>query len=386
MFKAFLSVVCFLIFSGTHPRAEARDTRPVRVYTVVQAVDERLPTIPRALLRDSLRTAEEWLDRWYGLKVKFRIDRTVPVEDYMRGHLARVPVPVDWKKYPYALDGSDSASRFLAQQITVLQGLSMDSIRSYVPDDVKPLITSTSEAAENLLRLYETKLERWRRLSTPRGVKYFDTAFPQKHSYWWWERVFESQWPDSIANPVIVTNGLLLDDALGDAPPHSLIRGGLLNGFSEEESPQVIVSAFPILTDITEVADLRDTAIPSRKTRVQALAHIIAHELGTHAIQGYKDVYDHTACLAVPTSGLAYEATLRNLFSSPPCRREHPRLNRRACLADRYQNMAFRFLDMHDTGAALQAVQKALEVDSSRVVLKMMMKQLKAGKGTKEAK
>jgi hypothetical protein len=145
---------------------------------------------------------------------------------------------------------------------------------------------------------------------------------------------------------------MFLDDALSDAPPHSLLRGGLLNGMAEEESPQAIISTFPILTDVSSLSDLRDTTEFSPKDRVLALAHIIAHEFGAHVIQGYRDVYDHDACLAVPTSGLAYVSTLRRLLAGPPCKREHPLIDRRTCLVDRHESMAHRFIEIKDYAAA----------------------------------
>lgn len=363
-----------LIFPVPTLAADTPTARPA--FRVVQVVDQRLPRVSDEILKEALRIASNWIEVWYHKRVRFELVRTEPIDSYMNAHLQKLPVPGKWKGFPYALDGSDSAARFLGQQVSGLRQQSLESLKSYVPESIKPLITSPEAAAQNLLRAYEEKLSVWKNIRTKMGVAFFDTSFPIKHSYWHWERVFESVRPDSVADHLIITNVMLLDDALSDAPPHSLLRGGLLNGMAEEESPQAIISTFPILTDVPSLADLRDTAEFSPKDRVLALAHIIAHEFGAHVIQGYRDVYDHDACLAVPTAGLAYVSTLRRLHSGPPCVREHPRIDRRINLIIRHENMAHRFLEIKDYAAAKSSVERALALDPKRPLLKLMLRQL----------
>lgn len=368
---------CGIFLTAGH----AMETGPVQpACRVVLAIDPRLPSASPAVVREALRIASNWIEVWYRKKVRFNIDRTESVDSYLAAQFQRLPVLDDWKRFPYALDGSDTVYRFVSQQTTALEGESIPVLQSYVPPAVRPLITSPSAAARNLLELYDQKLRIWKSLRTLTGAPFFDTVHFQKHSYWHWERAFESLSPEQVTDHLIITNVMLVDDALSDAPPHSLLRGGLLNGMAEEECPQAVVSTFPILTDIPAVADLRDTTEFSAKDRVLALAHIIAHEFGAHVIQGYKDVYDHDACLAVPTSGLAYRSTLNRLLRGSPCRRDHPLLNRRGSLADRYENLARRYVDIKRYAEAREAVKRAVEIEPNRPLLKQLLRQLEARK------
>ncbi len=351
---------------------------PVRV---VLAVDPRLPSVPQPVIEEALRIASNWIEVWYQKRVHFKIDRTVPVNSYQSSYFKKLPILEQWKKYPYALDGSDTVARFLLQQTEVLRTQSMPVLKSYVPDSLKSRITSPEDAAKNLLEVYDQKVKLWKSLRTSKGIPFFDTSYPQKHSYWYWERAMQSVWPDKVTDYLIITNVMLLDDSISDAPPHSLLRGGLLNGMALEESPQTLVSTFAIFTDIPAVSDLRDTTELSAKDRVLALAHIIAHEFGTHVLQGYKDVYDHTACLAVPTSGLAYSSTLQRLLhQGSPCKLAHPLLDRRKTLTDRYENLAHRYLAVKNYSKAREAVARALALEPTRPLLKLMLRQLDAKK------
>ncbi|MBI4180118.1 hypothetical protein HY522_11925 [bacterium] len=361
----------------TASSAIAADTTPPKpAFKVVLAVDPRLPSMSQKDVEQALKLAANWIEVWYRKRVRFQVDRTEHIDSYMSAVFEKLPIPGDWLKYPYALDGSDQVARFHGQQVAALKERSLDAIRGYVPDDIKPLITSPELAAANLLKIYDDRLKIWRTIRSPKGLPYFDTGFPAKHSYWHWERLFDSYWPEDITDHIIVTNVMLIDDALGDAPPHSLVRGGLLNGLAQEESPQVVVSTFPLITDAPAVSDLRDTTALSSRDRIRALAHIIAHEFGAHVIQGYFDVYDHTACVAVPTPGLAYAATLRNLFSGPPCKLAHPPLDRKKSLTDRYENLAHRYLAVKDYANAKKAVDRAISLEPGRPLLKMMRRQL----------
>lgn len=375
MRKVLVILLGLAIPFGAHA-ADTKAAAPKKAFRVVIAVDPRLPVMPRAVVDESLQIASKWIEIWYKKRVRFEVVRTENVNFYMTETFRKLPLPEKWLRFPYALDGTDTTARFVSLQKSVLQGESLPALRSYVPSSIRPKITSVDAAAVNLLNIYDEKLKIWKSLRTPAGVAYFDTTYPRKHSFWYWERLFESHWPDQVRDHLVITNVMLLDDSLSDAPPHSLIRGGLLNGMSEEECPQAIVSTFPILTDVPALSDLRDTAEFSSKDRVLALAHIIAHEFGTHIIQGYKDVYDHDACLAVPTSGLAYTSTLRRLFKGPPCAKVHPFFDRRKKLTDRYENLAHRYLEVKDYALAKKAVEEAIALEPNRPLLKLMLRQL----------
>ncbi|OGH55797.1 MAG: hypothetical protein A3G34_00040 [Candidatus Lindowbacteria bacterium RIFCSPLOWO2_12_FULL_62_27] len=339
-------------------------------------VDPRLPSAPKAVVSEALQTASKWIETWYRKRVRFRIDRTESVDSYLAEPLRKLPVLNEWRRFSYSLDGTDTVMRFLSQQSDVLRALPIDALRSYVPASIRSRITTPEQAALNLLLIYDEKYRLWKSLRTPAGMPFFDTALPMKHSYWHWERVFETVWPDSVTDHLIVTNVMLLDDALSDAPPHSLLRGGLLNGFSEEECPQAIVSTFPIFTDFPAISDLRDSGEFTKKDRLLALSHIIAHEFGAHVVEGLRDVYDHEACLAVPTSGLAYQTTIRRLFQGKPCRRGHPKINRAVNLANRYENLARRYLEIKEYGKAKAAVERAIAIDPKRPLVKLMLRQI----------
>ena len=365
--------LCILTFGP----AEAGDTKPAKLpFKVVLVVDPRIPSVSTTVVEEALRIAANWIEVWYQKRIRFAIDRTESIDSYITGSFRRLPVPESWKQYSYSLDGTDTVDRFILQQTSVLRQQSIPELKSYVPDAVKPLITTPEDAAKNLLHFYDAKFRLWKSLRTPAGVPYFDTSLPQKHSYWYWERIFESFTPEQVKDHLLITNVPLLDDALADAPPHSLLRGGLLNGMAEEECPQAIISTFPTFTDIPAISDLRDTSVFSANDRVLALAHIIAHEFGTHVVQGYKDVYDHDACLAVPASGLNYVAMLKRLKSGAPCKLDHPKFNRQTNMADRYESLARRYLDIKDYKSARDDAQIALDIDPSRTILKLMVKDL----------
>ncbi len=353
-----------------------RDTRVLKPFRVVIANDPRLPSVSKETIRQALDIATNWIEVWYRKRIRFEIDRTVAVDSYLAGYFNRLPIPAQWNEYPYALDGTDTVLRFYRSQSEIIRDQSLDALRAYVPPAVRPLITTYEEAAYNMLMLYDAKVRLWKKIRTPGGVPFFNTSFPIQHSYWHWDRAFESVWPDSVTDNLIVTNVLLIDDSLSDAPPHSLIRGGLLNGFADEECAQAVVSTFPVFTDIPAVSELRDTSELTPQARVLALAHIIAHEVGTHVIQGYKDIYDHRACLAVPTSGLAYAQTLTRLFDGKPCALDHPKLDRRGFLADRYDNLAHRYIEIKNYALAKEALRRVIQLDPKRPLVKTLLRQI----------
>jgi len=372
-------ILGFVVCVSHFAEAASADTHPAssQAVRVVLASDARLPRVSDTVIKEALDIAANWIEVWYKKRIRFQIVGDTPIDDYHRSHFVRTPIPDKWRPYAYALDGTDTVLRFLPQQANVLKSQSLAALKEYVPVSLRTLVTTPDEAARNFLLLYDRQLSVWKSLRTAGGAAYFDTRYPQKHSYWHWERAFESILPDQVTDHLIITNVMILDDALNDAPPHSLIRGGILNGMAEEESPQAVVSTFPIFTDVPALDHLRDTDRPSPKERLLALAHIIGHEFGAHVIQGYRDVYDHAACLSVPTSGLAYASTLRRLFSGPPCALPHPLLDRRTLLADRYESLTYRYLEAKQYAEARETVRRALELDPNRPLLKMVQRQIR---------
>ena len=344
-------------------------------YNVVLANDPRLPAVPRETIDRALCVASDWIDTWYQKRVRFEIVREEPVDSYMLAQFEKLPFPADWSNAAYNFAADDHASRFLSDQIKLLKNESIAVLRAYVPEDVKPLLKSPGETAKNLLRQYEKKIAVWREIRLPTGEFLIDGDFPEKFSFWHWNRAAETVWPDQITDHVVVTNELLLEDELSSAPPHALVRGGLLNGMEQAESPQSVVSTFLIYTDIPEIARLRDGPL-SENEKLQALAAVVAHEVGTHFLQGYKDVYDHDACLAYPVSGLEYKERLRRLFSGPPCRRDHPMLDRKKYLVDRYQNMSVCFLAAEKWPEARKALKLGLGIDPSRKDMQYNLREL----------
>lgn len=120
------------------------------------------------------------------------------------------------------------------------------------------------------------------------------------------------------------SNSIILDNDLFYAPPHTLIRGGITNGFSLNASKSVFIAYAPILHKTQIFDQLRD-GILTRKECIEAVSYIIAHEIGTHLLLNYSDTYDHEKCLSVPPKGLKYKKYISGFKNGFECKKNHKR-------------------------------------------------------------
>ena len=359
-------VIITLISCGKPHEAPAGETT---TYSVVLVNDPRLPSVSEDKIKLALELASQWIEKWYGKKTVFRIARHDDIDLYINAHLQDPPLPQEWLGIPYALDGTDNIERFISHQEKNLQKLPMEDFMAYTSDSLKHQLEKKENRALILLRLYEEKIRKWRELKSDHGIPYLDAGEPRKHSLWYWHRVFKGMWPEAVKDNLILTNVMLIDDALQDLPPHTLITGGLANGLAIEEMPQSVISTFLIFSGDPEIDKMRVTRL-SDDDQILSLARVIAHEFGAHIIQGWWDAYNHTGCLAEPTPGLEYKKALSRLFDNPVCKLEHRPLNPNETMAGRYEEIFARYVAVEKYNLAKKALRRVKDIDPHRPDLK----------------
>ncbi len=313
----------------------------------------------RQVIASSVALAESLIERWYGRRVHFAIGATQDVDSYQSRLMGRGKIPPYWLNFRYAFGQNDSVARFLAQ-ISVgpeMERFATSAVRGGLPSEYQARLGNPRENAGLIFRIYAEKLAALEGLELG-GRPLLDPTHWQRNSYGYWESALSMIEPEDVRDHLLITNTPLIDDNLRTAPVHSLVRGGLLNGFALPSFSQVIVSTFPLFSEEPLVASLRDGALTDSE-RIQALAQVIAHEVGTHVLMQWKDVYDHAGCLAEPVRGLEYRRSIARL-KAPRCVGVHGSLDMKDDLGDRYAILAECLVAGGDTEAAWRALEKGL--------------------------
>ena len=110
----FLSLIVIVLISCGKPKGPA--PTPVTVYNVVLANDPRLPAVSEDKIKEALKIASEWIEKWYQKRIRFEISGREEIDTYVISHLENPPLPPEWLEIPYALGGSDNVERFVSEQ------------------------------------------------------------------------------------------------------------------------------------------------------------------------------------------------------------------------------------------------------------------------------
>lgn len=329
-----------------------------RTLGVVLAYDDRYPEADDTFVMSALELAQQWIQEYHDTSVKFEIVRRTPIDQYQAEQLQGMTIPEEWWGFWYGF-GNDNVDRFRAGFLAKAPSgnWSPSELEALLPD---AKISSTDHRAnvDAVLAEARTHLESLESIQLVDGMGLVDPENAARNSFSAWLCVLRAVRLGQVRDHLVITNTFLFDDAYADGTPHSLIRGGVLNGFCLPDGNQSVVTYFPLITSLKEIAAIRGELTDSDKVR--ALAHIIAHEVGTHGIQLWNDVYDHEGCLARPTRGLNYLETLAQL-EKEKCTAPHETLDILSEIGRRYGVMASMKHTANDFDGALEAVNEGLK-------------------------
>lgn len=345
-FKALFSWLLLLVVAacgrpaGVSSEAAPPPDHPAPLMRVALVNDTRLPAFTRDSATQALDRAANLIDRCYGVKPRFEI----VCEDTLDSFLAsiRQPLPEHWQQGLHRYGVGESLTHFSEAQIhhaAVHQNLyTPATLRRLLGPDSALIGEDTASNIRALLKFGERRIEALESIRCRDGLPLF-AGRSEAYSLWYWEAYLRAIDPESVAIELILMNAPLFEQDYREAPPHTVIRGGLVCGLSEPEARQAIVSTFALWCADTNLQRWRDAEL-SENERLQALAQIIAHEVGAHGIRNYDDTYDHPGCLANPCQEFDFKLMMAQLEFAPPCTREHVMLDTVAMLVDRYGRVA----------------------------------------------
>lgn len=363
----------FFAACGSPPPAPPAKPKPITL-NVVTAWDPGMTIPDDAMVDSALRMAERMIDEHYQIPVRFVRTRTVTPESYLAEKFEGFGVPDEWTDSLYCYwPGADDISRFLDRDPDDRDSAKFE--RFALADLMSsPLMRYefTSSRRINrriLIREFHDKIMELLPFLLPSKAQQNNSWFYYSRTLLLWDMSLELIIPESITENLVLVNLPLIDNNLNHAVPHTLIRGGLTNGISRVEAPQAIVSVFPIMCDSQPLTQWRDAQLTGEE-KVASIAHIIAHEFGSHGLMHFHDVYNHKGCLAVPTKGLAFRGRITDVIGQRPCDKAHPVYDTAPFLAWRYQTLTECSLAVGNDTAAWRYLRRGRELLPENAFLK----------------
>lgn len=325
MFIFFLTVACGQKkIAGPFP-----ETGDVTLRVLVLA-DPRLPSLPDADLRKVLDSAEKQIESRTApsRRVHFEIVRRGDLQD----EFDRLTKPFGKLSFPYRLDPAspltDDAKRVLYARLSEL--LRTDKLRPMLP------LFSLDANFANFPVLLNTATEHLDRgignLRSARDL--FSPAFQtdgvrDRRSISAWYTVLGAIPSDSKPADLILSNDLLIFDALYTLPPACLATGGVTPGYTRLYPGIALVSTLPFLSDDTVFSIPRGDS--SGDKRREMLAWAISQEVGGKMLMMRENEFSHSGCLNriwIPPFSQALDPSEK----SGPCAERHAPLERRQLL------------------------------------------------------
>lgn len=278
---AFLFLVLVLARPGLSGNSEPAPDFSYR-FVFLQARD--LPLIPDKELGEFAGILREILLKWKNVKLPQQIN--LQGFDYYRFFDDRHPALSD-ANLPI-VDIFKKNNPEIAKRIKSFSELEKKyalQISGELPPDADRKIARMFYSSQNQIQKFRNKeneniVGKNRRYLS--YVRLVDILFQDKHA-------------DPPVKNIYLTNSLILDDG-NDMPIHTLIRGGVTNGFCEINSKSLIISYFPLYY---ESALFQNTSDELKSKRAEILAYLTAHELG-HCMFDYADEYKDKSSLLYP--------------------------------------------------------------------------------------
>lgn len=286
--------------------APAPDPAP-NVITVIHICDPRLPTLSTTDLTTVLTRARTLIHEAGGPDVTFSPPTSRPAAEVQQELLARhqpLPLALDGEVDPASVSendirpiaGSICRAYGTVPQLRSLLGLSKTSTQ---PASYTELATVLSENYVARLKLYAS-LKNADNSPTIGG----DAPLLFRLSSW---SLIEDLPPYHGTPTLTLYNGFAYEDVPENAGPHSLYTAQAF-GLTEPPTNTSLVAYHFLLKDIPIPPHHLGSLTPDQ--RLDAIAYVIAHEVGNHLLLHLADDFASTASIARPLASLAAVADL----------------------------------------------------------------------------
>jgi hypothetical protein len=288
-------------------------------------VDDRFPPLKNAAIDQILDEASTLMKQAFLRDVEFVVHESVAVDAYLRplrekhGDLLIDCRAVFDPTQPWDPENYLDAVAQTAKQLSALES-SAERFPDIPKDAWETYDTFSAALLERYHRVYQSLVPLLAGADGQLDATDLDRSFYSRI----YSPICMSEIPDSWE--LVLYNGLLIDDALSSAPPHTLVRGGIMNGVTNPTLRSAWVACYQVFSPDDVLSSMRDRQL-SEQEQIRALAAVIAHEVGAHGIELFDDNYVHAGCLASPPAGLNYGAYLDSLASVEPCKRDHGALD-----------------------------------------------------------
>ena len=284
------------------------------VLPVVFVENHRLPTLTDDEIKSILDLVTVKAFETLRLKVEFTYSGRSPIIDLF----SKLPPSAHEQIKSRIFDfkgGTGNKELLLRSTAASLRQSGDDSVaaRAYATPYLATAPTDASLPAfvEALVETQLRTLEAWRHVSGNDGKSVIDDSPQNEYAYWLALSV------GAVRHELVLTNQLVASaEYLGNAL-HSALRGGVSNGFTNsaaftQSGLTSIVSFYPFIAQDGLTKRLRDGEFPSKRTRNEAIATLVVHELG-HQLLGLGHPFENDACVMNPPKVLHFKEWLAKI-------------------------------------------------------------------------
>lgn len=312
---------------------------------VMYLVDPSLPALTEEELRAVLAHAERRLQLALGRRVTFAGVTRGNLREMFDGWMK----PFGKLTFHPRLDPtralSDGDQRLLYERL--LELLRTDRLRPLLPlFSLDPQTLDVAVVLDRVVQQFDRTLEKLRE-----NEVFKRDGLAAHRSIFSWYTLIGSFAEDAKPADVILTNDLLMFDAMSSMPSQSFILCVAI-GYTRPYPGVSLISTLPFLSEEPFFVDLRGPATPEQKRDLIALA--LAQEVGGKLILMRQDEYTHPACLSTVMTP-PFVRRLAEPAPSAACPEPHHPMDRRR-LRTEYLASYIRSAELRgDTNAAASA-------------------------------
>lgn len=283
----------------------------------------RLASLPSAEIEAILEATTTLAREQYGMDIAFHVVGRKPVATFFSTY--ETAMMNRFRLYEYIREISmESREDLFRSLILEYSGTPFPDLKAFAIRAEPDLDSMDLENKGTLLRkvaeIHLKKLMDLQAHSLPDGKALLEDNL--YHQFMAWHALLQNQ----EDYEVILTNQILASVETFHPEIHGSLRGGVATGFvAPSPNPYggaVLVSLFPIISDLEIFTRHRETAYGKREIR-EACSFMLMHEL-LHLLDFRKHHFDHQGCLMNPAPGFQYLEWAREIQHHGFCQKDHP--------------------------------------------------------------
>jgi hypothetical protein len=276
------------------------------VVSVKLLQSDDLPSLSDATHQRILRRASQIVKDCCDLEIDFRVDGSQSVAAFLAERRRRIaPYQVApsmaWDLFETTPERYRTA---VAQKIRACRCLAQ--LRAFMPNVKSDM--SDEQAGLAIAEAYSDGIRRFTTIQKANGEPLLRRENWKDHSLGHWAAYVNAQ-PWQEGHTLYLSNWILAEDALDDAPLLILERGGIVNALTLPASHTVIVAYGSILSDELASGNPRLKGMTARE-KEQAIAYVIAQQFGAYLLKQAAVNYSLEAGLVRPIQTLGSVAEL----------------------------------------------------------------------------